>query len=64
MEYFDLGISVANISRAGDISSTENKTKYSRLSNKRVVWNKCVGWNLTGNLINMLDGIIMLEGKF
>ena len=42
----------------------ETLRQYSRLSNKRVVWNKCVGWNLTGNLINMLDGIIMLEGKF
>ena len=35
-----------------------------RLSNKRVVCNKRIGSNLTENLINMLDGIIMLEGNF
>ena len=35
-----------------------------RLSNKRVVCNKRIGSNLTENLINVLDGIIMLEGNF
>ena len=36
---------------------------YSRVSNRRVGWNKGVGGKIAGNLINKLDGIKELVGN-
>ena len=37
---------------------------YSGVPNKRVGWNKHVGWKFSQKLINMLFLINMLEGNF
>ena len=37
--------------------------RYSRVSNRRVGWNKGVGGKIAGNLINKLDGIKELVGN-
>ena len=39
-------------------------TKYSRLLNSRVGWNKRGGGKIQVNLINVVVGIDMLDGKF
>ena len=38
-------------------------SKYSRVPNRRVGWNKRVGGKIAGNLINKLDGIKELVGN-
>ena len=61
MEQFSLSgwVEYINMSIQGSQKSTLDFQK----TCVRVVWNKSVGWILTRNLINMLDGMTVLEGK-